>query len=196
MSAAYTPSGRSPALVSSSGQLTGWHVLAMLVAFFGIMFVANGFLVYYALGTFSGTVTDSSYQASQAYNLYIAAARAQQLRNWIVTADAKRFPDGHVAIRVVARDADNIPIDGTDFHATLQRPTTRHDDRAVPLTANLDEPGVYVGTASDVPLGQWDLVIAADTDTTLANDAAREPSHDPRDYKPHLFQSQSRILFR
>jgi nitrogen fixation protein FixH len=178
------------------GTLTGWHVLALLVAFFGTMFIANGFLIYYALGTFSGTVTDSSYQASQAYNLYIAAARAQQLRNWHVTTEAKRFADGHVAIRVVARDADNVPIDTTDFVATLQRPTTRSQDRPVPLTANLDEPGVYVGTVADVSLGQWSLVIAADTDTTPANDAARVRSHDPKEYVPHLFESETRVIFK
>jgi len=179
------------------GKLTGWHVLAMLGAFFAVMFVANGFLVYYALGTFSGTVTDSSYQASQEYNLYIAAARAQQLRNWHVTADATRQPDGTVSIRVSARDADNVPIGDTDFHATLQRPTTRAGDIQVPLTPNLNEPGVYVGTATNVPLGQWSLAIAADTDTTPANDAARpDRREDATGYKPHLFQSETRLVFK
>ncbi len=181
----------------TEGKLTGWHVLAMLVAFFGVMFVANAFLVYYALGTFSGTVTDSSYQASQEYNLYIAAARAQQLRNWHVVADAKRYADGKVSVRVVARDADNIPIGGTDFHATLQRPTTRAQDIQVALTPNLDEPGVFVGTASNVPKGQWSLVIAADTDTTPANDAVRsDVREDATGYRPHLFQSETRIVFQ
>ncbi|MDR3497554.1 MAG: FixH family protein [Ancalomicrobiaceae bacterium] len=179
------------------GKLTGWHVLAMLGGFFGVMFVANGFLVYYAIGTFSGTVTDSSYQASQQYNIYLAAARAQQLRDWHVTADAKREADGTVNMRIVARNADDVPIEGVDFHATLQRPTSRAEDRQVDLTPILGEPGAFTGTASNVPLGQWTLVVAADTDRTPGNDADRPRTKvGETSNKPHLFESEHRMMFK
>jgi nitrogen fixation protein FixH len=182
---------------AETGKLTGLHVLAMLTAFFGVMFVANGFLVYYALGTFSGTVTDSSYQASQAFNIYIAAARAQQLRDWNVTADARRLPSGEVTIRVDARDADNVPIADVDFAVTLQRPTSRREDRSVPLVADVNTPGIFTGTAAGIAAGQWDVVIAADTDTSLRNEALR--SNDDvgaAKFRPHLFKSVNRVVFR
>jgi nitrogen fixation protein FixH len=180
----------------SGGKLTGWHVLAMLVTFFGVMFVANGFLVYYALGTFSGVVTDSSYQASQHYNLDIAAARAQQLRNWQVAAEAKRDADGLVAVRINARDADGNPISGVDFRATLQRPTSRQEDRPVDLTPSVGEAGVYTGTARNVPLGQWELVIDADTANSSQAIADQHDARAAEGAAPHLFESESRIIFR
>ena len=44
--------------LTSEGRLSkgvqGRHVLIGLLIFFGVMFVANGLLVYYAVGTFSG----------------------------------------------------------------------------------------------------------------------------------------------
>ena len=189
--------GQALAAPDGKGKLTGWHVLAMLGAFFGVMFVANGFLVYYAIGTFSGTVTNSSYQASQQYNIYIAAARAQQLRDWHVAADATRAADGTVAIRIDARDANNVPVTGVDFHATLQRPTSRAEDRPVDLKQVLGETGIYTGTAPNVPAGQWTLLVAADTDVTPANDADR-PAVRPGTVgnTPHLFESEHRLIFK
>lgn len=181
----------------TAGKLTGLHVLAMLTAFFGVMFVANGFLVYYALGTFSGTVTSSSYQASQAFNIYIAAARAQQLRDWKVTANATRSATGDVAITVNALDANNVAISDVDFAVTLQRPTSRRDDRVIPLVADLDHPGVFTGKISGVPAGQWDVVVAADTDTSAKNEALRN-NDDPgaSKFRPHLFESINRVIFK
>ena len=184
------PPRRSPP--REVGTLTGWHVLAMLLAFFGVMFVANGCLVYYALGTFSGTVTDSSYQASQHYNLDIAAARAQEVRNWRVAAEARRAADGQVTVRILARDADGVPINDVDFRAVLQRPTSRSEDRPVTLTANLDQPGVYLGALERVAAGQWSLVIEADTDRSPGRPSAVGEGGP----QPHLFRSESRIVFK
>ena len=65
-----------------SEQLTGRHVLAWLGAFFAVMFVANIALIYFALHTLHGSELENPYDASQAFNRRIAAARAQDERGW------------------------------------------------------------------------------------------------------------------
>ena len=43
--------------------IAGRHVLSALIAFFGVMFIANGFLVYYAVSTFSGGERPNPYRS-------------------------------------------------------------------------------------------------------------------------------------
>ncbi len=62
-------------------KLTGRGVLVWLVVGFGIMFAANFALIYYALSTLHGEEVENSYDASQAYNAKLAAARAQDNRS-------------------------------------------------------------------------------------------------------------------
>ena len=46
--------------------IEGRHVLIGLVAFFGVMLVANGIFVYYALETFAGGDTSDPYRKGSA----------------------------------------------------------------------------------------------------------------------------------
>ena len=67
---------------SSPRPLTGKVVLAVLVAFFGIVFGVNGLMMTLAIKTLPGTEVDSAYAASLAYEREIAAARGQDQRGW------------------------------------------------------------------------------------------------------------------
>ncbi|MEJ1157040.1 FixH family protein [Prosthecomicrobium sp. N25] len=158
--------------------LTGRHVLAITVLFFLTIFVANGAMLYYAVGSFPGTVTDSSYTASQRYNREIAAAAAQNARGWVVDASARRDADGHVAVRVMAKDAAGQPVAAPDFSAVLQRPTNRAEDHAVALRPLAGATGVFSGETDGVQAGQWELVIEA------------------KGAEGRLFLSQSRLILR
>ena len=64
--------------------ITGRMVLFCLIAFFAIVALANGLLVRFALTTFGGLETASSYQAGFAFEREAAAARAQDERHWQV----------------------------------------------------------------------------------------------------------------
>ena len=140
-------------------RLNGRRVLIILVCAFGVVFAVNGYMLWRAVTSFPGTVTESSYRASQGFNKEIAAAQAQVARSWQVAATAERGADGATAIRVEARDADGKPITGPTFHARLEHPATRTLDRAVTLAAS--EPGVWGGVVADVGPGKWGLVIDA-----------------------------------
>ena len=62
--------------------LTGRHVLIALVAFFGVMLIANGIFVYFAVATFSGGDTSNAYRKGLDYNETLAAAERQAERGW------------------------------------------------------------------------------------------------------------------
>jgi nitrogen fixation protein FixH len=87
---------------------TGRHITVILVAFFGVVAAVNFTMAYIAVSGFGGTVVDNSYVASQNYNRWLAAGRAQAALGWRVTVAR----DG--AGRVAATVADaNGGWDGT-----------------------------------------------------------------------------------
>lgn len=89
-------------------RFTGWHITAILVAFFAVVIGVNLFMARQAVSGFGGTVVDNSYVASQNYNRWLAQARAEQALGW--TADARLREDGRIV--VTARDASGRPFAG------------------------------------------------------------------------------------
>lgn len=142
--------------------LTGGKVLAMLLAFFGIIIVVNTIMSVLAVETLSGTEVSSAYSASLAYEGEIKAAQRQDARHWNVTVRARRDEAGTVSIRVEARDQRGAPITGLSFDVQLQRPVDKRFDRDATLSETGG--GVYAAQLADVAAGQWDLLIAADSD--------------------------------
>ncbi len=140
--------------------ITGRTVLFWIVGFFLVVFVANGVFLWLALGSFPGTVVDSSYKAGLTYNSEIAAAKAQDSRHWQVVADIERAHDGTAGITVTARDAAGNPLPGLAVSATLSRPTTSGADHEVVLTEG--ELGRYTGVTDGLAPGQWIVELVAD----------------------------------
>ncbi len=142
---------------ASPKPLTGGKVLAMLVAFFGVVFGVNMTMMQLAIKTMPGTEVDSAYTASLAYEKEIAIAHDQNARNWKVDAHVERGPDGGATLRVEARDNDGKPMSGLKFQGRFERPTDRRADQPVEM-AEMGI-GIYRGNAPDIAAGQWDLVI-------------------------------------
>ena len=97
--------------------LTGRSVVVILGLFFGVMFIANGALIYTALSTLHGEEMENSYDASQAYNRQIAAARAQNELGWVADVDTRQEGGG---ARVVAefRDRNGSPVAGLEVRVS------------------------------------------------------------------------------
>lgn len=140
--------------------LTGRVVLALLLAFFGIVFGVNGLMMALAIKTLPGTEVDSAYAASLAYEKEIAAAREQERRGWKVEARVERTADGHATMQVEARDRAGLPLQGLTFFGRLERPLDKRFDRE--LTLAEVGAGVYRGEARDVLPGRWELVLEGD----------------------------------
>jgi nitrogen fixation protein FixH len=145
--------------LASPKPLTGRKVLAMLVAFFGVVFGVNLLMMKLAIDTLPGTEVDSAYSASLAYENEIAAAHDQNARNWKVDAHVARGADGAATLQVEARDENGKPMSGLKFAGRFERPTDRRADRPVAL-AEMGI-GIYRGSAPLIAAGQWDLVLEA-----------------------------------
>jgi nitrogen fixation protein FixH len=138
--------------------LTGWKVLAMLLAFFGVIGSVNAVMVYSALSTFSGEVEAHPYEHGVAYNRDIASAREQVARGWKVDASMQRLASGETLIVVLARDAKGADISGVELAANLASPVDKKQD----VLAKLQEtaPGRFEARVV-VAAGARDLVLTA-----------------------------------
>jgi nitrogen fixation protein FixH len=136
-------------------QLTGRTVLICLLAFFGVVSLANAIMIRAALTTFSGVETGSAYQAGQNFKYDSETARAQQERHWQVRADV-RPADGKTLIEIDARDAAGLPLVGLEAMMQLQHPTDRRADQTVSLSEDVS--GHFRGIAAPLA-GQWDVLI-------------------------------------
>lgn len=75
---------------------TGWHMFAILAAFFGVVFVVNFYMARQAARTFGGEVVENSYVASQNFNRWLDEAAREKALGW--TVDAGRTADGKVEL--------------------------------------------------------------------------------------------------
>lgn len=135
-------------------RFTGWHMLAIMVAFFGTVIAVNVLMARLALSTFSGEVVENSYVASQQFNGWLAEARAERLLGWHTTI-AQR---GN-RLTLALSDASGRPITGARISGEAAHPLGRSDVQALVFHEGAD--GVY---AADLLQARWQvrLVIAAD----------------------------------
>ena len=141
-------------------RLNGRKVFFGLVVFFGIITVANVILIWLAVGSFPGVVTNSAYQAGREYPEMLEAARQQRDLGWQMNESVSAGgPADPIAIRLDANDRDGAPLSGLSVTARLGSPTHDGLDREVSLFEG--ETGIYGGLADPLPAGQYDLAIDA-----------------------------------
>ncbi len=145
-----TKAGRPPRV------LTGRMVLFYLVAFFGVVFTMNFFMVRAAISSFSGVETESSYKAGLTFEKDVAAAHAQDALHWTVDAAVQHQEGNAAGVIVSAKDAQARPLTGLALDGLLAHPTDRRRD--ITLTFVETAPGQF-RSLTPMPQGQWDLVI-------------------------------------
>lgn len=84
-------------------RITGWHMTAILIAFFGVVVAVNLTMATFATRTFGGVVVENSYVASQKYNDWLAAAERQRRLGWVFGASLDEAR--HVAVSLSAKGA-------------------------------------------------------------------------------------------
>ena len=140
-------------MAATQKPLTGWHVLAMLLAFFGVIFAVNFTMAYLANSTWSGLVVANGYVASQSFDDDLAKARAQEALGWKVD-----FTSSGDRIRLTFADAAGQKIDGLSITGDLERTVTDRQDQKLsfsPMGA-----GAYSAPATLSP-GVWEVKIDA-----------------------------------
>ena len=143
-------------------RLKGWHVLTMLVAFFGVVFAVNGVFIYYALKTHPGDDVQDAYVAGVEYNRELAEKREQQKLGWQASLSVKAGARNGELIEVAFVDAKGEPVRGLRVNATLRSPVVASQDRPLKFVAT--GPGIFRADVNEPPAAQWDLLIEARND--------------------------------
>ena len=112
---------------------TGWHMLAIMVAFFGVIIAVNLLMATLANTSWTGLVVQNTYVASQQFNERVADARAQAALGWKGTLTI-----GNGEIRYGLVDASGTPIQAESVTATFRRPAYEAEDWQATLVRNPD----------------------------------------------------------
>ncbi|PSJ55050.1 FixH family protein [Pseudaminobacter soli (ex Li et al. 2025)] len=135
-------------------EFTGWHMLAVMVAFFGVVIAVNIVMAIYANTSWTGLVVQNSYVASQEFNEKTAEARAQAARGW---KDKLEIEPGTVSFALA--DAAGSSIEAKGVTVTFRRPAYEAEDETFQLTRQPD--GAYAAEHA-VRDGLWVVEIDAD----------------------------------
>lgn len=131
---------------------TGWHMLGVMVLFFGTIITVNLIMAWNASHSWSGLVVPNTYVASQQFNGKVAEAKALAASG---IEGSLTIEAGRVAYRVV--DAKGAPLVADDVSAVFKRPVDERDD----FTLALQPDGQGLFTAErDIASGQWVVDIA------------------------------------
>ncbi len=133
-------------------KIEGRHVLIWLLVFFGVMLLANGIFLYYAVGTFNGFETADAYRKGLTYNERIAEDTAQSVQGW---QPAARYEEERGELIVTVRDAQGRGVAGLSISGEVRRPATDRDDR--PVILHETAPARYAA-AFELAAGQWILL--------------------------------------
>jgi nitrogen fixation protein FixH len=132
---------------------TGWHMLAVIVAFFGVIIAVNVGMAVIASTSWTGLVVSNSYVASQEFEEKRIAHEAQRDAGW---TPHLVYDEGAVRLRVV--DASGRAVALGEVSILLNRPVGGHDDQTIALLPA--EEGGYEGTAV-LATGVWDATAIA-----------------------------------
>ncbi len=145
-----SPNAMTGAAMSGTRELTGRHVAWALLAFFGVIFAVNGYFLYAALSTHTGTVANEPYRKGLHYNERIAADEVQQGRGWAIGLALAPARD---AVTLELKQPDGAPVTGLDVTAVVSRPTTSGFDQKLALKEIA--PGRYSAPLARLADGTW-----------------------------------------
>lgn len=130
--------------------VTGWHVLAIFIGFFGVIIAVNVGLAWQAIATFPGAEVENGYVASQTFDVEMAAQKALGWR-LVPLYDA-----GTDRLTLAFTKADR-PVTVAGLTVLVGRPTEAVDDMT-PVFVQAQ--GVY-GTTLHLAKGKWMMAIEA-----------------------------------
>ena len=133
--------------------INGYHVTAMFVAFFGVVAAVNFLMASFALGSFSGTVVENSYVASQKYNEWLAESRKEAAHGWTVS-EPKRVGD---KLQISVLNAQQKPFANAQISVLADHPVGRTEPFSLALRETA--PGQYISNET-IPAGRWKLKIS------------------------------------
>lgn len=132
---------------------TGWHMLGVMVLFFGTIITVNLIMAWNASHSWSGLVVQNTYVASQQFNGKVKEARAFAASG----LDGKLSLE-QGAVRYTLTRQGKAETSAEKVVAVFKRPVEEHEDVRVEMAHQGD--GVFVA-ATDLKRGQWIADITA-----------------------------------
>lgn len=151
--------------VHQEQKFTGKHMLAIMIAFFGVIIAVNIFMATKARGTWTGLVVKNSYVASQQYNSQLKEAEA--LRASGLRSDLA-YESGKLSFILKDRAGSILPL--SDAIIEIGRPAYEQADQTFALIPSGD--GSYV-LAIDLDRGAWAVKISGQNGETKYRRDAR-----------------------
>ena len=138
---------------AAARQFTGRHMLAIMVAFFGVIVAVNVTMATLANTSWTGFVVKNSYIASQQFNRKAEEGRRQAALGW----DAElALAEGR--LRFALADAQGRTVAMPEGTATFRRPASDREDVTVALVPS---GGALEGSA-ELADGVWIVEVLAD----------------------------------
>lgn len=131
----------------SERPFTGWHMLAIMVAFFGVIIAVNLTMAYFARSSWTGFVVENTYVASQQFNQKAAEGRAQAALGW---QPELTIAGGEIRYRLL--DGDGEIVAASQVTAHFRRPVSDAQDRQLVLAIQPD--GTF-SAAVELGDGAW-----------------------------------------
>lgn len=128
--------------------LRGWHVLVLILLFFGVTIGVNATFVTLALRTHPGEDVPRSYMQGVNYNETLERRRQQAEMGWTA-----RFNMTDDELLIEMRDANDALIPGLVMVGQLTHQADTSQDQ--PLTFAERRDGLYVAVLPAVESGQW-----------------------------------------
>ena len=132
---------------------TGWHMVMIIVAFFGVVIAVNGYMAYVAVASWTGLTARNGYVASQEFNTRLAVRRQQDGQGF---KSVLRYQDE--AMNFSFRDSSGQPLRGFEVSLKVGRPTHEGEDRQIVLKEA--KPGIYRQKLK-LAAGQWNVDVFA-----------------------------------
>nr|WP_025030520.1 FixH family protein [Nitratireductor aquibiodomus] len=140
--------------VQKQKEFTGWHMLAIMIAFFGVIITVNLTMAFYAQSSWTGLIVKNTYVASQTFNERAEEGRQQAALGW----KGELSVDGDaITYRLLDASGDPVPLESVTM--VMHRPVTADEDVSLKMQRLPDGGfGVDHGPGD----GTWVINIAAE----------------------------------
>ncbi|OIS91256.1 FixH family protein [Brucella cytisi] len=136
------------------GTFTGWHMLGIMLAFFGVIIAVNLTMAYNAIHSWSGLVVKNTYVASQEFNDKAQTGKEQAALQW---QSKPAFENGVFTWQLADREGKAVAMTGGTVE--FKRPVGDVNDTKVTLTVR--EPGTLTAPLK-LGEGAWIMEVNAD----------------------------------
>ncbi|MEM9739729.1 MAG: FixH family protein [Pseudomonadota bacterium] len=131
-------------------ELTGWHVLLIMLGFFGVIFAVNGVFLYHALTSHPGEIVEKSYLQGLNYNDRLQTRALQAERGWTA---AMGVEGGRLVARI--EDGTGRGLNHLLLQATLRRTASQDGDLTIALVSTGD--GEYQGDLAGISAATYEV---------------------------------------